>query len=291
MQKNKLPIFTIQNFKPLETSQPDFYIKTIQQHREEHPFVMNPHSHDFYLLMIVTKGSGTHTIELNTYPVKRGSVFFMSPSEIHSWKLNDDTDGYILFFNTQFYLMDFKAKSLFDFPFYNPAKKMRSGMLSLKQLTELKTIMKNIISEHKAVSTYQKSILRSYLDIVLLKLATMLEYSGKQPQNAGVTSVIPKLEAMIEQHFIQHQPVSFYAEQLHFSVQQLNAVTKNYLNKTVSEMIHSRMISEAKRLLVYSSLSVSEIAYELNFNDNSYFNRFFKKIESVTPEQFRKRMH
>ena len=61
------------------------------------------------------------------------------------------------------------------------------------------------------------------------------------------------------------------------------------MNKTVAELIQERMIAEAKRLMVYSSLTISEIAYQLNFNDNSYFNRFFKKAEKCTPEQFRKR--
>jgi AraC-like DNA-binding protein len=70
----------------------------------------------------------------------------------------------------------------------------------------------------------------------------------------------------------------------------LNAVTKNYLDKTTADLIHERMIAEAKRLLVYSSYTISEIAYQLNFNDNSYFNRFFKKAVSITPEQFRKRI-
>jgi len=288
MSKNKLPVFTIENFKAPLNPQPDFYIKTFQQHKAEHPFVLEPHSHDFYLLMIVTKGGGTHTIELNEYNVKSGSVFFMSPSEVHSWKLDNDTDGYILFFNTQFYLMDFKSRNLFDLPFYNPAKKVQSGTLTLKQLSEFKALMENILYESTACSSYQKSILRSYLDIVLLKLASLLGYVDEKRKNS--TLIIPKLEALIEENFLHHQPIVFYAEQLNLSAQQLNSITKNYLDKTVAEMIHARMIAEAKRLLVYSSLRVSEIAYQLNFNDNSYFNRFFKKIESVTPEQFRKRI-
>ena len=76
---------------------------------------------------------------------------------------------------------------------------------------------------------------------------------------------------------------------LNCTAQQLNSITKNYLHKRVSDLIQERMMAEAKRLLVYSSLTVSEIAYTLNFNDHSYFNRFFKKAENITPEQFRNR--
>lgn len=289
MTKNKLPVLTIKNFRTSQSAQPDFYIRTFQQHKAEHPFVMEPHSHDFYLVMIVTKGGGTHTIDLKKYDVKPGSVFFMSPSEVHSWKLESDTDGYILFFNTQFYLMDFKARNLFDLPFFNHSNKIRSEVLTMDQLLEFKTIMENILKESASLSIHQNRILRAYLDIVLLKLAVVFHSKEKKETERSTNVIIPKLEALIEQCFIQHYPVSFYASELNLSVQQLNSITKNYLNKTVVEMIHERMIAEAKRLLVYSTFTVTEIAYQLNFNDNSYFNRFFKKEESVTPEQFRKR--
>ena len=290
MSKNKLPVLTIKNFRASQNTQPDFYIKTFQQHKAEHPFVMEPHSHDFYLLMIVTKGSGTHTIELNKYDVKPGSVFFMSPSEVHSWKLDRSTDGYILFFNRQFYLMGFKARSLFDLPFYNPSNKIRSAVLPMNKLSEYKTIMEDILKESTSRSAHQNSILRSYLDILLLKLAVVFQSIEKKKISKFNTVIIPKLEALIEQYFIHHRPASFYAKELTLNTQQLNLITKNYLNKTVVEMVRERLIDEAKRLLVYSTFTVSEIAYQLNFNDNSYFNRFFKKEESITPEQFRKRL-
>jgi AraC-like DNA-binding protein len=84
-------------------------------------------------------------------------------------------------------------------------------------------------------------------------------------------------------------PASFYAEKLKVSTQKMNQHTRQFLNKTVTELINEKLLIEAKRLLAYSDKSVSEIAYEMNFNDNSYFNKFFKRIEKETPEQFRKR--
>jgi AraC-like DNA-binding protein len=186
--------------------------------------------------------------------------------------------------------MDFKARNLFELPFFNPVDRLKSAVLKSNYLSEFKTIMDNILWEQAIQSIHQKSILRSYLDIVLLKLAVVLHSADKKQNSTAAPVIIPKLEALIEQHFMQHQPVSFYASQLNLSIQQLNAVTKNYLDKTTADLIHERMIAEAKRLLVYSSYTISEIAYQLNFNDNSYFNRFFKKAVSITPEQFRKRI-
>ncbi len=113
------------------------------------------------------------------------------------------------------------------------------------------------------------------------------------PENKGgqlSAAVIPRLTVLINQHFSHHQPASFYANELGLNLQRLNTITKNSLNKTVAELIHERLLNEAKRLLEYSTFTISEVAFHLNFNDNSYFTRFFKKETSMTPEQYRKHM-
>ena len=125
--------------------------------------------------------------------------------------------------------------------------------------------------------------------MLLFKLADLR--ASNSNERIQPISLVPELEALIESNFMQHWTVSRYAEKLNTTSQQLNTITKSYLNKTVAELVQERMIAEAKRLLVYSSLTISEIAYQLNFNDNSYFNRFFKKAEKITPEQFRKRFN
>jgi len=248
---------------------------------------MKAHSHDFYLVMLFTKGSGKHSIDFNTYTVNRGSVFFMSPSEIHSWNLSDDADGYVLFFKHSFYLMDALSKQLFKLPFFKSKDKIRHVLLNEEELKNIETVFKSIVIEAESALAFKNAILRSYLDVLLFKFADIITINNDE--RIQPISLVPELAILIESFFMEHQPVSFYAEKLNTTSQQLNSITKNYLDKTVAELIQERMIAEAKRLMVYSSLTISEIAYQLNFNDNSYFNRFFKKAEKCTPEQFRKR--
>lgn len=286
MSKNKPSVLKLKNFQEQGELKPDFYIRTFREHKKEHPFVMKPHSHDFYLLMLFTKGSGSHTIDFTEYRVEPGAVFFMAPAEMHSWNLSDDTDGYVLFFNSAFYLMETLPKHLYKLPFYSAGKKISYGKLKPAALREVEAIALSISSENKLKGTFQPNILRSYLDVLLYKLADLFETAGTQRTTPA--SVITELEALIDQYFLLHQPVTFYAEKLRTTPQQLNTLTKKYLNKTVTELLHDRLIAEAKRLLIYTSLTVSEITYELQFNDNSYFNRFFKKSEKTTPEQFRR---
>ncbi|WP_291060157.1 MULTISPECIES: helix-turn-helix domain-containing protein [unclassified Empedobacter] len=78
---------------------------------------------------------------------------------------------------------------------------------------------------------------------------------------------------------------------LYITPNHLNALCKDVLATSAGELIRSRIVLEAKRLLVNKEISVTEIAYLLNFQDASYFVKFFKKYTEFTPEQFRKQYY
>mgnify|MGYP001608602554 CR=1 FL=1 len=80
-----------------------------------------------------------------------------------------------------------------------------------------------------------------------------------------------------------------YAELLYITPNHLNALCNDVLGVPAGEVIRNRIILEAKRLLINNDMTVLEIANHLNFADNSYFTKFFKKLEGITPEEFRKR--
>ncbi len=286
MPKQAPTVLKISNFKR-NNPKAEVYIRTFQEHKADHPFVMSAHAHDFYLVMLFTKGSGSHTIDFNEYKISRGAMFFMSPSEVHSWKLSDDADGYILFFNSSFHLMEALSRQLFNLPFFRTKNKISYALLNEKDLKQTSNIFKSMLTENSFDSKYLPFIMRSYMDVLLYKLASVIKADALKQETMG--SVLPELETLIGLYYKEHHSVLFYAEKLHTTSQQLNATAKNYLDKTVQDLIHERVMAEARRLLVYSSLTVSEIAYELNFKDNSYFNRFFKKEEGLTPDQFRKK--
>jgi AraC-like DNA-binding protein len=288
MSKKQISVLKLKNFGKNTDQEPDFYIRTFQQHKAEHPFVMKPHAHDFYMILVFSKGKGKHMIDLKEFGVKPGSVFFMSPGQVHSWTLGEDTDGYVIFFNSSFYRMTAEAKNIQSFSFFSAGTTFNHTILSVQNLNDLIGFLKLLDVEHKKTSSFKTIILRLLTDVILNKLASYKEMIiPKHP----LVSVLPQLEKHIEQYFLEHKPVSFYAEKLNLSAQTLNLHTKNFLNKTVNDLLHERLISEAKRLLIYSNLTSSEIAGHLNFNDNSYFIKFFKRSEKQTPEEFRKKFN
>ena len=281
-------VFQISNFAHPAALQPNVYIRTFQEHKLEHPFVMEPHGHDFYLLMFFTKGHGSHTIELVQYPVAPGAVFFMSPSEVHEWRLSEDSDGFVVFFNASFYRMEANPQHLSELPFYQSGGKLRSAEVPEKDREGLVAVFELMMTAYRQETAYRDRILRAYLDVLLFQLSALIA-PGKA-QLIQQVSIISALEHLIEHHYAEHQPVTFYAEHLHVSVSQLNASTRQQLKKSIAELLQERLMAEARRLLAYSTKTVSEIAWQLNFSDNSYFSRFFKKHSGMSPEAFRKQL-
>lgn len=282
------PVLHINNFVRTPTHQPEFYIRLFEEHVVHHPFVQTAHRHDFYFIVAFTKGSGTHTIDFVSYEVKPGSVFLMSPAQIHSWQLSTDTTGYVLFFSSEFYLLDFNQKKLFDFPFFHTLTNEPCIYVEESVFEQIEALFKSIYEE-SIQETYRKAeVIRSYLDILLIKLTGIYRITIEPKVSPHLAYQVRKLEELVEVNYLHHKSVSDYADLMFVSGKQLNAICQAALGKSVSEVIRERLMLEAKRLLVHTQLSVAQIAAKLNYLDNSYFNRFFKKVVKMTPEQFRR---
>src|SRR5687768_2340508 len=119
MSEKLLPVYQIQNFKEPSGHHHHFYLNNLATHLQEHAFIQKPHKHDFYILIFITQGSGTHTIDFKTFPVEPNSVFFLSPGQVHAWQLSADTEGFVIFFSLEFYALGHPQKKLFQFPFFN----------------------------------------------------------------------------------------------------------------------------------------------------------------------------
>ncbi|HSF52394.1 MAG TPA: AraC family transcriptional regulator [Algoriphagus sp.] len=289
MSKESLPIYQIQDFENHRINSSAFYYSGLGSHLEKHKFIQIPHKHDFFILMLVTVGTGNHSIDFRNYEVNPGTAFFLKPGQVHSWQLSKDTDGHILFFNSGFYREGFPGKNLDRFTFFSFSHFPASLTLDPEKSREIEFLFSEINREVSASLWSKKEILRSFTEILLIKLSRIYHYAN----GLGAT-VLPSedqfktLESYIESEFRLHREASFYAEKMHLSLKQLNRLTKHTTGKAISQLLLDRVILESQRLLTYSDKSISEIAVLLGFQDPSYFTRLFRKKIGQTPEQFRK---
>jgi AraC family transcriptional regulator, transcriptional activator of pobA len=137
----------------------------------------------------------------------------------------------------------------------------------------------------------QYELLVSYLKIFLITAARLK--TQQQPEAATAIKdnkepfILQKLKDAIEENFkTKHSPAD-YAAMLYITPKALAKITKSHFNKTLSHLINERIIIEAKRELYLTSKTVKEIAYELGYEDEYYFSRFFKVNADVSPQLYR----
>jgi len=133
------------------------------------------------------------------------------------------------------------------------------------------------------------------LDMIRLKLLELFilmdrNCTSKKSKNVPrqKLTLLRNFQHLIDQHFRTIKLPKEYADLLYVTPNHLNALCQDLVGKTAGDLIRDRVLLEAKRLLTNADMTVTEIAYDLNFQDNSYFNRFFKKNVGMTPDEFRK---
>ncbi len=266
----------------------NFGIRNNSFRTKDKKHIRPPHKHDFYYILFVNKGSGHHTIDFISYPVKDYSVYFVSPGQVHSLQLDESTTGFTIFFEPEFYLMNSNPRKLYDFPFFHTLSNEPALYLDEEKFKVIQQTTREIFKEYSDFDIGRHQVIRAYIDVLLVKLS---RYFNQNESLLGkplrTIYVIRELEHLIDQHFITIRSASEYADMMNISAKHLNDIVKKSINKTVTNLIHERIIIEAKRLLLYTDFTISQIAHELDYLDKSYFLRFFKKKVGMTPETYR----
>ncbi len=243
-------------------------------------------------MVLFTNGSGTHTIDFNTFEISPYQIYFMAPGQVHSWDFNDKVDGYIINFSNQYY-QSFLLK-----PDYLELFTFFSGETSDAVINIAPHLQKNItalfedivkISEEADFSRFTGDYIRLLILQIFILTDTLSTENKQITYNNYNYTILKNFKKLIEQNYQKLRLPKDYAALLYITPNHLNALCNDILGISAGEIIRKRILLEAKRLLVNLDISIAEIAYRLNFSDNSYFTKFFKKQEGITPEEFRKK--
>lgn len=287
MPHKRIPVYDIADFHYVGT-QTDFYANTFAEHMEQHAqTILLPHRHVFYVCFLVTKGTGIHEIDFQDYDISPGNVFFLFPGQVHWWENSEDTDGYVIFHNRDFYNLYFSHERLDQFPFFGSTRCSPVIHLKPEEMTKVADSFRLILNEYRqgALMKFQK--ISSLLDVLYIDLSRLYLPAGSlKPYKQTQLAHTRRLELLIESHFREIKSPGRYAEMMYMSERNLNRTTKLVLDKTVSDLITEKVILEAKRMLIHTKLTVAQISFDLGYDDNSYFTRMFRKKTGRTPLKF-----
>ena len=286
------PILSIKLFDDYthcDNCEKSFYIKQFDRHlKENYSFLDNPHGHDFFIILLITKGSGLHHIDLQTYNVEPGTLFIIAPGQIHNWELSDDAGGYIMFYTKEFLLSEFHSDQLRRLPFFHTTFQQPCIHVNEPELNKLSVLFQNIEKLYEEKEKYSHEMIRLYIKIITLEIEKKYAEPLKEHIISHQQNMLGKFEELVELHYRDHLSVIEYANRLNLSLKQLSTLCRKYVNKTPGELIQDRLLLESKRLLLHSDMSITAVSEELRFSEYSYFIRVFKRYTAYTPEQFRK---
>lgn len=284
MKNNELPLYSINKFEVLN-NESDFYANYLNRHVKNHHFTNLPHKHDFYLTILFTQGHGKHEVDFKTYDVKRGAIFVLKPGQMHFWELSENVDGFIFFHSRMFFESGFNSLSIKNFHFFNSFQTSPVYMLSEIRLQKIENYMSELVEEYQNSELFKSIKIQSLISLVYTEICR----EKGSIENITKKTYLEKLqlfENLIELNFKEMKLIKQYAFKLNMSEKHLNRITKSCLGKTSTQLISERNILEAKRMLMYSNLNVSQIGETLGYYDTSYFVRFFKKNTGFTPLVF-----
>lgn len=244
-----------------------------------------PHRHEFYQVVYITEGQGTHYIDFHAFPIKPPILYFVSAGQLHYWQVKQPMIGYSLLFGSD--VLDaghalgggFDKHALFHRLSYSPIR------LDPEQADLTDKLMDLIRQEYQGQNSL--AVIGAYLHILFTQIHRFAPQGESQIHAGPATEIAHRYRRLVSERFLNHRSVEYYAAQLGMSAAYLSKNVKEVTGSTAGEIIHDQITLEAKRLLTNTDLPVEQISDRLLFNDPAYFGRFFKRKAGVSPGAFR----
>ncbi|WP_417684135.1 helix-turn-helix domain-containing protein [Roseibium sp.] len=261
-----------------------FHIETIRTRSAPLGWALEPHSHvHLFQVLMVTAGGGRLVGDQGESKLRPGMVALNPAGAMHGWTFSPDTEGYVVSF-THDYLGGHGADC------------------SDAEKTALRTVSNLVFQpdsdESRRLAMYlaemavefdngrrRREVFRPLLALVLVHLFARKPDGAELDRTPGFS--LFQFRSLVEENFRGERSPEFYAEQMGLTTQRLNRFCRLFTERTAAQTIRDRVMLEARRLLAFSDLSISQISYDLGYEDPAYFSRVFRKEVGESPQEFR----
>lgn len=243
---------------------------------------LHAHSHNYYILSFLYQGSVTHLSDFEHGLVLSPAMLMLDIDQVHTHPDMSDCKIVSIAFSANFisdqqpkFLQ--KVSTIFSRPFIN---------ISSDELHQVDEVIK-IMARESARVNKDYELIKALLNVLMVQCFNLSEVYPVLEHN--INGTYNGFRLLLKENFIKQHQVKFYADTLHISTRVLTNSVKSSTFKTPKQLIDEHLLLEAKRLLYWSEASVKEIAWQLGFETDSYFNRFFKKHTGKTPKEFNRK--
>jgi AraC family transcriptional activator of pobA len=285
-----IPSFSLYGERGAPVGAEFVHIEEIRSRSQLYNWEIKSHLHRglFQVVCVLDGGARVSIDELTTE--RRGPIAItIPPAAVHAFRFLPRTHGYVLTVaEAMLFAGAAQRRSIFDDLFREPRILDLSATPGLAE--RVGELLGQIMSEFNTRLPERPLMLDWLVRAALLLVARAHVTLGETAHRDRARSdLFARFRALVEAHYREQWSVPEYAAALHVSESRLNRVCRALAGKSAFEVLQERMLLEARRRLIYISAPVSQLAYELGFQDAAYFCRFFKKHSGVTPTEFRRR--
>ncbi len=286
MNRRGIPVYELSEYRQ-STAEAGIYVADLEASLKQHQNRRLPHSHPFFQVSLMN-GKGSYMHDFVDYRIAGSVIAFTSPGQVHAVRPGFEFHGIFVSFTQEFFDSTMAPPSkLLDYPFF-----FRSDVTPLLQLgpedfARYYALFRELQSEFEAGLTGVHDVLRGLLQVIFGKLARHYPEVHRSDTSSRPAQLVREFRLAVETRFREFTSLADYAALLKVTVNHLNDTVREQTGQSAGEILRLRRLLDAKRLLLHSEMSVSEIGYHLGFEDPSYFSRFFRRYEKQSPAEFR----
>jgi AraC family transcriptional activator of pobA len=243
------------------------------------------HRHEYEEILVLQTGHPQHFIDFKKETLDTPLVVYVAKGKIHNFIPDKNTTGWVIR-----YQGELLPENRFNFycNFLDTIHYRFKTNECIDQLIRLCELMYEAYQGEQKDMPFIIHLLAAFLSRLESENKRNLQGDNGNGHNQLIT--FNNFLKIVEENYKRPLGVDFYAEKLFMSARNLNLITHAIFNKSVSEIVENRKLIEAKKMLTHTNLSVSEIGYDLGFNEKAYFTRVFTKKVGITPTQFKSEM-
>jgi AraC family transcriptional activator of pobA len=289
---NALPLFHLYGDPPDDQAFDFIHVETIPSRSSVNDWTIRAHRHrNLFQILLIDRGGGEMIYEAAKLPLAAPAAILVPAAVAHGFRFEPGTEGWVVSFteDAAFALADRSGEAL---------SRLRAlaahpiiPIAGETERTRLSALCAELFEEGSLAREGYRMAMRSLLALIAVTVARLAASRARtgtitlQPADATVA----QLRMLVDEYFRREHQLGFYAEKLGMTVDRLNDHVKRATGVTAGHLIRQRLLTEAKRQLVFTTQPIQDITEELAFSDPSHFARFFRKQTGTTPHEFRDR--